>query len=70
MLKEAIHMVKKKANGEGRIRKRSDGRWEGRYKAGIAPEIGKPILKNVLEKTQPEVKENSKRQLRTVDSWT
>ena len=26
-------MVKKRANGEGNIRKRADGRWEGRYTA-------------------------------------
>ena len=29
-------MAKKRANGEGNIRKRSDGRWEGRYKIGRA----------------------------------
>ena len=27
-------MAKKLANGEGNIRKRADGRWEGRYTAG------------------------------------
>ena len=27
-------MPKKRANGEGNIRKRADGRWEGRYTAG------------------------------------
>ena len=27
-------MAKKRANGEGNIRKRSDGRWEGRYTSG------------------------------------
>ena len=27
-------MSKKRANGEGSIRKRKDGRWEGRYTAG------------------------------------
>ena len=50
-------MAKKRANGEGSIRKRSDGRWEGRYTAGRDPETGKPIYKNVLGKTQAEVKE-------------
>ena len=30
-------MAKKRANGEGNIRKRKDGRWEGRYTAGIDP---------------------------------
>lgn len=45
------------ANGEGNIRKRKDGRWEGRYTAGHDPETGKAIYKNVLGKTQAEVKE-------------
>ena len=26
---------KKRANGEGSLRKRSDGRWEGRYTTGL-----------------------------------
>ena len=50
-------MAKKRANGEGNIRKRKDGRWEGRYTAGYHPETGKRIIKNVLGKTQAEVKE-------------
>ncbi len=50
-------MAKKRANGEGSIRKRLDGRWEGRYTAGYDPETGKRITKNVLGKTQAEVKE-------------
>lgn len=49
-------MAKRRANGEGSIRKRSDGRWEGRYTAGYDPETGKRIIKNVLGKTQAEVK--------------
>lgn len=50
-------MAKKRANGEGSIRKRKDGRWEGRYTAGYDPSTGKRIIKNVLGKTQAEVKE-------------
>ena len=50
-------MAKKRANGEGNIRKRKDGRWEGRYTAGYDPETGKRIIKKVLGKTQAEVKE-------------
>lgn len=50
-------MAKKRANGEGNIRKRKDGRWEGRYTAGHDPVTGKQIFKNVLGKTQAEVKE-------------
>ena len=53
-------MPKKRANGEGSIRKRKDGRWEGRYTAGYDPESGKRIIKNVLGKTQAEVKEKLK----------
>ena len=47
-------MAKKRANGEGSIRKRADGRWEGRYTAGYHPETGTRIIKNVLGKTQAE----------------
>ena len=50
-------MAKRRANGEGSIRKRKDGRWEGRYTAGRDPETGKAITKNVLAKTQKECKE-------------
>ncbi len=53
-------MTKKLANGEGSIRKRKDGRWEGRYTAGHDPETGKAIYKNVLGRTQAEVKEKLK----------
>ena len=49
-------MQKRRANGEGNIRKRKDGRWEGRYTAGYDAN-GKAITKNVLGKTQAEVKD-------------
>jgi len=49
-------MSKRRASGEGSIRKRPDGRWEGRYVAGH-DESGKAIRRNVLGKTQAEVKE-------------
>ena len=75
-------MAKRRSNGEGNIRKRKDGRWEGRYTAGHDPETGKQIFKNVLGKTQAEVKEKLKRALEeckkiditrtgkyTVESW-
>ena len=50
-------MAKRRANGEGNLRKRKDGRWEGRYTAGHDPETGKAIYRNVLGKTQAEVVE-------------
>ena len=54
-------MAKRRANGEGNIRKRKDGRWEGRYTAEHNPATGKAIYKNVLGKTQAEVKEKLKK---------
>jgi integrase len=60
-------MPKRRANGEGNIRKRKDGRWEGRYTAGHDPETGKQIFKNVLGKTQAEVKEKLKKAMETVN---
>ena len=53
-------MAKRRASGEGNIRKRKDERWEGRYTAGYDPQTGKRITKNVLGKTQAEVREKLK----------
>ena len=61
-------MAKKRANGEGSIRKRKDGRWEGRYTAGRDSETGKPIYKNVLGRTQSEVKEKLKTAIKATQS--
>ena len=49
-------MAKRRASSEGNIRKRKDGRWEGRCTVGRDPKTGKQIFKNVLGKTQSEVK--------------
>ena len=46
-------MAKKRANGEGNIRKRKDGRWEGRYTAGHDPETGKPIYETPVSYWMP-----------------
>ncbi len=56
-------MAKRRSNGEGNIRKCKDGRWEGRYTAGFDPTTGKQVFKNVLGKTQNEVKEKLKKAL-------
>lgn len=53
-------MAKRRANGEGSLRKRKDGRWEGRYTAGHDSETGKSIYKNVLGRTQAEAREKLK----------
>ena len=61
-------MAKKRANGEGNIRKRSDGRWEGRYTAGYHPDTGKRIIKNVLGRTQAEVRAKLKKAIEEAGS--
>ena len=38
------------------IRKRKDGRWEGRYTAGHDPETSRAIYKNMLGRTPAEAK--------------
>jgi integrase len=47
---------KRSASGTGSIRKRPDGRWEGRYTVGIDPKTGKQIRRSVYGKTQREVR--------------
>ena len=46
-------MARKRKNGEGTVRQRSDGRWEGRYVIGY-DDKGYPKTKNVLAKTKKE----------------
>ena len=58
-------MAKRRANGEGNLRKRKDGRWEGRYTAGHDPETGKAIYRNVLGKTQSETRAKLKAAIET-----
>ena len=60
-------MAKRRGNGEGSIRKRKDGRWEGRYTAGLNPDTGKPISRNVLGKTQAEVREKLKAAIKNAE---
>lgn len=48
--------MSKRSNGEGTLRKRKDGRWEGRYNAGV-DENGKKKVKYILAKSQAECKE-------------
>ena len=52
-------MAKCRANGEGSIRKRSDGRWEGRY-YDFRESDPKKQRKSVMGKTQKEVKDKLK----------
>lgn len=57
-------MAKKRANGEGSIRRKPNGRWEGRYTLGIDPATGRAIQKSVSAKTQAECKEKLNRAIR------
>ena len=50
-------MGKRRGNGEGSIRKRSDGRWEGRYTVGTDYATGKRIVKSIFGKSQSEVRD-------------
>lgn len=52
-LKEMIPIAKKRKNGEGTLRLRKDGRWEGRIVIDYR-EDGRPITKNVTAKTKTE----------------
>ena len=47
----------KNARGAGTIRKRADGRWEGRYSVGFDPKTGKQIQKSVYGATQKEARQ-------------
>ena len=49
-------MARKRKNGDGMIRQRADGRWEGRYVIGY-DDKGYPQTKNVLAKTKRECAE-------------
>ena len=57
-------MAKKRANGEGSIRRKPNGRWEGRYTLGIDPVTGRAVQKSVSAKTQAECKEKLNRAIR------
>ena len=54
-------------SGGGNIRQRPDGRWEGRYTAGIDPGTGKQIQKSIYGKTQKEVRERLRKITSEID---
>ena len=57
-------MAKKRANGEGSIRRKPNGRCEGRYTQGIDPSTGRAIQKSVSARTQAECKEKLAKAIR------
>lgn len=50
------------------IRKRPDGRWEGRYTVGFDPKTGKQIQKSIYGPTQKEVKQKLIQIVSEIDS--
>ena len=61
---------KKRADGEGSIRQRKDGRWEGTYSVGFDEETGKRKRKNVLAKTREECEKKLKKAIREHNKQT
>ena len=47
-------MAKRRPAGDGLVRKRSDGRWEGRIVVGHKAD-GRPIFRSVFARTQGEL---------------
>ena len=58
----------KRSNGDGSIRQRKDGTWEGRYTCGTNPANGKPIRKSVYGKSRPEVAEKLRAVTSAIDN--
>ncbi len=58
-------MAGKRANGEGSVKKRADGRWEGVIVVGHKSD-GRPITKSVFAKTQKELLPKLRR---TIDTY-
>lgn len=57
-------MATKRPDGDGLVRKRSDGRWEGRIIVGHK-EDGKPMFRSVFAKTQKELMDKLHRSIET-----
>ena len=57
-------MAKRRPSGDGLVRKRADGRWEGRIVAGHK-EDGSPIFRSVFAHTQKEVMKKLHSQIET-----
>ena len=53
-------MALKRANGEGSLRKRSNGTWEARITIGTDPKTGKLISKSVYGRTQKDCRQKLK----------
>mgnify|MGYP001167344284 CR=1 FL=1 len=60
----------RRAQGEGSIRQRPDGRWEGKYTTGRDPGTGKQIRRSVYADTQEDVRKKLREVLQGLDEGT
>jgi len=58
-------MARRRDNGEGSIRLRKDGRWEGRFTDGYDDDTGKPRSRSVMGRTEEEVQEKLRSAIRS-----
>ncbi len=63
-------MPSKRANHEGSIRQRPDGRWEARYTVGRDPGSGQQIRRSVYGSTQDEVRKALRQATTAIDEGT
>ena len=63
-------MKKRNDAGNGSVRQRTDGRWEGRYTAGYNPETGKQIQRSVYGKTKREARQKLNKVLNDMQEGT
>lgn len=63
-------MSRKRADGMGLIRERSDGRWEARYTVGYDMKTGKQIRKSIYAKTKREATKKLNQILADLDKGT
>ena len=61
-------MAKRRPSGDGMVRKREDGRWEGRIVVGHKKN-GTPIFQHAYARTQKELTENSIRISNAIRTW-
>lgn len=61
-------MPTKRANREGSIRQRPDGRWEARYTLGRDPGTGKQVQRSIYGDTQQEVAKELRKATTAIDN--
>lgn len=61
-------MPSKRANREGSIRQRPDGRWEARYTVGRDPGTGKQVQRSIYGATQQEVAKELRKVTTAIDN--